>query len=379
MSSAESGTAVRPGLAKRVVINTAGATHISGLYGIDPALAARIVAFREQNGPFHGPDDLARVEGIGDELAYVLAPHIDWSDAHAAGDEAGRSVLAFVACLLGFGLSVAWLAPRLYEWVVLFPYDDIQGQDLWAPFFANLLIACFAGILAVGGGIAITRSRSRRRALLRHMIWPASGFLIALAACTTLVTVTDPEIWDHVLGSPRARVSLVAGGLVATGLSIFVLIGFQPRLANNRFLTGALNAVCLLLVPAAASFVWMNRTDFPLLVSLGWALAGFVFLDVGIKVLRGFSLAHAITGFVPGSRQADAETLWLRWINSRLPDPEQQQALLDALQQRYPPSRWRTVPALVITGAGTWILAATASAVWEWMVQSWLDSRFGAP
>lgn len=38
------------------------------LPGIGPALAAAIIADREQNGPFLTPEDLIRVRGIGPAL-----------------------------------------------------------------------------------------------------------------------------------------------------------------------------------------------------------------------------------------------------------------------------------------------------------------------
>lgn len=46
-------------------INRASPTELENLPGIGPALAARIVAFREAHGPFASVDDLVRVSGIG--------------------------------------------------------------------------------------------------------------------------------------------------------------------------------------------------------------------------------------------------------------------------------------------------------------------------
>jgi len=48
-----------------VDVNAASADELTRLPGIGPVLAARIVADRTENGPFHSPDDLARVSGIG--------------------------------------------------------------------------------------------------------------------------------------------------------------------------------------------------------------------------------------------------------------------------------------------------------------------------
>ncbi len=49
----------------RVNINTADAAALETLAGVGPALAARIIAWREQNGPFRSIDELTAVAGIG--------------------------------------------------------------------------------------------------------------------------------------------------------------------------------------------------------------------------------------------------------------------------------------------------------------------------
>ena len=49
----------------RVNINTADAAALETLAGVGPALAARIIAWREQNGPFRSVDELTAVSGIG--------------------------------------------------------------------------------------------------------------------------------------------------------------------------------------------------------------------------------------------------------------------------------------------------------------------------
>ena len=46
-------------------INTASATDLEGLSGIGEVLAATIVEYRDQNGPFASVDDLEDVSGIG--------------------------------------------------------------------------------------------------------------------------------------------------------------------------------------------------------------------------------------------------------------------------------------------------------------------------
>lgn len=46
-------------------INTASAAELRALPGVGDALAGRIVAYREEHGPFARPEDVMRVSGIG--------------------------------------------------------------------------------------------------------------------------------------------------------------------------------------------------------------------------------------------------------------------------------------------------------------------------
>lgn len=48
-----------------VNINKAGAEELDKVRGIGPAMAQRIIEFRDQNGPFKTVDDLVQVRGIG--------------------------------------------------------------------------------------------------------------------------------------------------------------------------------------------------------------------------------------------------------------------------------------------------------------------------
>jgi len=57
-----------PGAAGTLVnINTADALALESLPGIGPALASRIIAWREQNGGFRAVDELLAVSGIGEK------------------------------------------------------------------------------------------------------------------------------------------------------------------------------------------------------------------------------------------------------------------------------------------------------------------------
>jgi comEA protein len=54
-----------PGSGGRININTADVTELQKLPGIGPSIAARIVEYRAENGPFRAVDEITGVRGIG--------------------------------------------------------------------------------------------------------------------------------------------------------------------------------------------------------------------------------------------------------------------------------------------------------------------------
>ncbi|MDR1590006.1 MAG: ComEA family DNA-binding protein [Oscillospiraceae bacterium] len=60
----------------RVNINTASAGTLQELRGIGPALSARIIEYREQNGAFTAIDQLLEVTGIGNAKLADIRDHV---------------------------------------------------------------------------------------------------------------------------------------------------------------------------------------------------------------------------------------------------------------------------------------------------------------
>jgi competence protein ComEA len=56
----------------RIDLNTATPEQLESLPGIGPALAARIVSWREENGGFSSADDLLEVPGLGEKSVDAL-------------------------------------------------------------------------------------------------------------------------------------------------------------------------------------------------------------------------------------------------------------------------------------------------------------------
>jgi len=62
-------------VAGQVDVNSASAAELQALPQIGPATAARILAHRQEHGPFQDLDDLRRVSGIGERTVAKLRPH----------------------------------------------------------------------------------------------------------------------------------------------------------------------------------------------------------------------------------------------------------------------------------------------------------------
>ena len=59
------GISVHAGDAAKININKASAEELTQLKGIGPSIAAKIIEYRDKNGPFKNPEDITMVSGIG--------------------------------------------------------------------------------------------------------------------------------------------------------------------------------------------------------------------------------------------------------------------------------------------------------------------------
>lgn len=64
------------GAVEKIDINTAGAEQLTELKGIGPAIAQRIIEYREKNGSFASAEQLLEVKGIGPKTLEDIADQI---------------------------------------------------------------------------------------------------------------------------------------------------------------------------------------------------------------------------------------------------------------------------------------------------------------
>ena len=62
---------------QKIEINSATAEQLQEIPGIGPALATRIIDFREEHGPFERVEDLLNVQGIGVRTLERMRPYLE--------------------------------------------------------------------------------------------------------------------------------------------------------------------------------------------------------------------------------------------------------------------------------------------------------------
>ncbi len=356
-----------------VNINTSTAKEIATLYDIDTILAERIVRYRQEYGYFRSPEDLTQVEGIELRHAVTLAPHIDWSIPEPPEAPKQRE-WGSAAIYLVVALALSWLLTQLAlpDWLAaLRTYDPRDSYDLRLLWIVTLVVAaltCF--IISALTKIVqfLTRNHERARRFSRlSLTWAGLGFVSLTIEAISLLFFQGVSVQAMLLPC------IVLMGALTFGPQLVVM--WRPTLAYNPTLARTYDFGVVIGGPIFAWFVWESRNILPLWYLILTVLFGLSFVHLGVNTLvnRRSHFQQALDFLDPtaAARDAAGTKTWIKWLNTHLPDPEQQKLLKQALDKSHPPSRVRTLGGLVTIGAGGWIVATVFSAIVQLYAIEW--------
>lgn len=373
-----------------VKINTASPEEIATLYDVGLHRAEDIVSYRTAHGPLHGPEDLAKVEGITLKLATTLAPHIDWEGPSKPEQPKQRDwvgALHWATIFLITTLSVLMIGLSLTSLTVR--TNLTTGSGAWLKILMIILgttiLICFAVYAATRVGVELTSNKKHARKLSRGGLL-SMAVVLSLSVVLCVGTIIYSQFYS-LSGWTTFRATSSAWTLVIGLISFVFLFLFmvpqlivwrRPSLASNPWLSGVFDVTIGLFGVVLLLIIILSREFLPLWLLLLSVVAGvMVVLIAVVSIRRGESFLHASLDFVdPGAlaRQKNTVDAWRRWLNVRLPDPVQQRELKDALEDIYRPSPVQTFARVLILNVGGWVVVAAIGAIIELYIQDWWRS-----
>jgi hypothetical protein len=363
--------------------------QIASLYGIGSHLADRIVKYRDTHGYFHGPEDLARIPGISKELATTLSPHITWelpTTKEPAKEREWFWGIFFLVIVIAFlWMLFKNLLPQLQSSLSNYSSESSVGWlNIW---FDISGVAQILFVILVELSLAVsflTIKRNTKRSSFRYAL--RFGFL-ALLSMTSLgignivyYQFYSPDGWKSFLENYGA-LSEVASFVMCSLIALpGILILWQPTLANKPTLARVYDVGYAISAPIIGWVVWEAKDKFPLLLLVLLGFGGLAMVYFALDSIRHrksmFSGTFYLLSDIIATASQDDKNHWLTWINTRLPDHQEQKALQHALNEAYPSSRLQTLTSIIVFGAGGWLIITAVTSIIDWLIQGWLNNLF---
>ena len=371
-----------------VKINSDSSKEITRLHGIAKVLADRIVSYRETQGYFSNPNDLAKVQGISLIFAETLSLFIDWSipdDIEQLSDRDWTTALflivgVFVGVWVGmFSDSELNILRTFISQVQSFQEFDFKKiVFLWinGSIILTILFSLFASYFFVRFSLTkqLTVSHSFARKGIFYGITPMLIMVVSVGIGNIVYfQFISPHGWNELLSDFKQLMCLAIGILLfmSFGPRIFTIL--FPSIAYKPFLARAFDASIVIGGPIYSLYAWIFRYDLPIWGVFVFAIMGVFFTLGGIYTLRGNSFyAEALCDLLQSENVTNLNR-WKAWINSRLPDPEQQRILIKALDNMYPRSKIRSIGGVILIGAGSWIILTIIGAIIQLYVNKLLQ------
>lgn len=374
------------GAFEKVKINTGNKNEIMRLPQIGSKLADRIIEHRGKIGYFKSANDLAQVKGIGNELAHLLSPYIDWQLSIYKIDYDPPKKRAWVSAILNFmvALSAIWLSYRIFVNELLHTnYKSEYSWVLWWKNYSSLFSIISISISMLLWGIADVSISQRKARRISQIGLLLIGAVIVFSASYTLSYITSArlglvEIPKDFIKNPIILTSafnlwyiLVFGTLIANL--------YNPLFINNLFLRYSFDIGVIIAGPIICWDIWISRSEVAFWLLFVNGLVGLHYIWMAVYSLfsgkshyeANIALFNDVNSI---GKIIEKIKMWQIYINSRVPDPSQQEELLTALTEMRSASITRRTSSTLLIGIGSWMILTILTAIVEWFVQFWLNT-----
>lgn len=376
-----------------VRINFDSAEKISELFGIGPALAAKVVEHRNKAGYFHDPTDLDKVDGISLHLAETLSPHIDWSVPTSDVPPQKLGISHYIASAVLILLCLSGITYKLYLYIIFLsepvPLVNKVISSIGMIMLVSILLLLLLMAMTldfVDSTSNLDRKKKGYRIAYVCIVWSASLYFIYAVVLLIHEDVATVEGWRTLLSSKTRVLTYVTLPAFLMMIGPALLAIKAPQYLHRPVLHRAYDFLLLAYPLIGNLILWIGdyahstrpsaRAEILILYVGSVVIAVVLVFCTLASYLKNqplFLLVAEMTGAGAAANYIRDEH-WLRWLNARLPDVEQQKLLQQALANAYPSSRFRTAMSLAIVGASVWLLLTSLGAVIEWIIQKRMDS-----
>jgi len=365
-----------------IKINIDDAQTLTQLYDVGDEVAERIVNYRQSNGFFNTPNDLAKVKGVSLHLAETLSSQISWELPSEVIEDSEVRLLPLSFVIFIYLLTIIIGGFFLFFSTSSRLNDSIAtgyGIGIWIDFSILVSqISILASFLILTLTFAVKSKSSKKR--IMSFFYLAVSLLIISSISTGLGNFFDYQLWgwDKFIHNTPAVVAF----FVLTPFVIFLIfmgIGIRfPNLQENNIFSRLISLLLIITIGALITgelFLQIEAIYFRLIVII---LGAFVTYLGFISLSKHLTITQILFSLIKVSDDKDMnESLaWLTWLNSRLPNTEDQKSLQSSLNQVYPDSKLKTFFSVLLIGIGGWIILEAIGAVIEWIIQKQLDKFF---
>jgi hypothetical protein len=330
---------------------------------------------------------LDKVKGISLSLAHALAPHIDWNAPVISPPDKKRE---WVSAIIVFSVG-------LFAFTLFWDKFNEIGRDLnvyqragwdWLYLWMNASIAMNMGLVWLLT-IAVTLHYIARTPIwsgristgIKAILWSILGGTLSLGISNFIYyqfTFPPGTGWELLFTKNQIGVLAVIGGGALFLLFLPAVVNsVRLKIISDQRINRLYHFILLFIGLVYTGYVLFSRQQLPFFFQIAGGIVSFALLGLALfSLTTGMSFQEVFDDFFlssPAVKKPETDA-WLKWLNTRLPDAEQQRELKKALDIAYPPSKIRTLTSVLFITVSGWIILQSLGAVIEWVIQKWLEN-----